>query len=59
MTYEFPPLALMVSRYTSSHSARLVDPSYFLIPDGLKFRGQCTLFKSWEKALTPPALHPP
>jgi hypothetical protein len=35
-----------------------VDPSYFLIPDGLKFRGQHTLLKLWEKALTPPALHP-
>jgi hypothetical protein len=33
-----------------------VDTSFFSIPDGLKFRGQRTLFKSWEKALTPPAL---
>jgi hypothetical protein len=33
-----------------------VDPSYLLVPDGLKFRGQHTLFKSWEKALSPPAL---
>jgi hypothetical protein len=33
-----------------------VDASYFSIPDGLKFRGQHTLYKSWEKALTPPAL---
>jgi hypothetical protein len=43
----------MVSWYTSSHSDMLVDPSYFSIPDGLKFRGQRTLFKSREKALTP------
>jgi hypothetical protein len=51
MTYEPPLAALMVSSYTSSHSTGLVDPSYFLIPDGLKFRGQHTLFKSWGKAL--------
>jgi hypothetical protein len=36
-----------------------VDPTYFSIPDGLKFRGQHSLFKSWKKALTPPALRPP
>jgi hypothetical protein len=36
-----------------------VDPSNFLIPDGLKLRGQRTLFESWESALTPPALRPP
>jgi hypothetical protein len=48
----------MASSYTSSNSAGLVDPSYFLIPDGLKFRGQHTLFKSWENALTPTLLPP-
>jgi hypothetical protein len=56
--YVSPPVALMVSWYTLSHSARLVDPSYFSIPDCLKFRGQHTLFKSREKALTPASLHP-
>jgi hypothetical protein len=45
MTYESPLVASMVSRYTLSHSTRLAHPSYFLIPDGLKFRGQHTLFK--------------
>jgi hypothetical protein len=30
-----------------------VDLTYFSIPDGLKFKGQRALFKSWEKALTP------
>jgi hypothetical protein len=59
MMYESPPMVLMVSWYTSSHLARLVDPSYFSIPDGYKFRGQRTLFKSWEKALTPLGLRPP
>jgi hypothetical protein len=59
MTYESPPAASMVSRYTLSHSAGLEDPSYFSIPNDMKFMGQRTLFKSWEKALTPPGLHPP
>jgi hypothetical protein len=36
----------------------LVDPSYFSIPNVLKFKGQHTLFKSQEKALTPPGLCP-
>jgi hypothetical protein len=35
-----------------------VNPSYFSIPDGLKFTGQRTLFESWKKALTPPTLCP-
>jgi hypothetical protein len=59
MTYESPAMVSMVSWYTSSHLAGLVDPSYFSIPDDFKFRGQRTLFKSWEKALTPPGLRPP
>jgi hypothetical protein len=46
-------MASMVSCYTLSHSAGLVDVSYLLIPNGLKFRGQLTLFKSREKALAP------
>jgi hypothetical protein len=37
----------------------LVDPSYFLISDGLKFKGQHTLFKSREKVLIPPSFRPP
>jgi hypothetical protein len=59
MTYEPQLVASMGSCYTSSHSARLVDPSYFSIPNDLKFRGQRTLFKLWEKAFTPPGLCPP
>jgi hypothetical protein len=35
----------MVSWYTSSHLTRLVDPSYFSIPNSLKFRDQQTLHK--------------
>jgi hypothetical protein len=48
MTYESPPIASMASWYTLSHLVRLVDPSYFSIPNGLKFIGHRTLFKSQE-----------
>jgi hypothetical protein len=40
-------------RNINSHSAGLVDQSYFSIPDGLKFRGQGMLLELWEKSLTP------
>jgi hypothetical protein len=53
MTYESSPAASMVSWYTSSHLVGLVDPSYFLIPNGLKFSGHPTLLKSREKGLIP------
>jgi hypothetical protein len=53
MTYESPLVASMVSWYTSSHSVGLVDPSYFSIPDGLKFTGHRTRFKSQEYTLMP------
>jgi hypothetical protein len=58
MTYESSPVASVASRYTLSHSARLVDPSYFSIPDGLKLTGHRTHFKSREYALTPPGMCP-
>jgi hypothetical protein len=49
----------MVSLYTLSRSIGLVDPSYFSIPDVLKFRGQRTVFESREQALTPPGMCAP
>jgi hypothetical protein len=35
-----------------------VNPSYFLIFDGLKLRGQLTLFKLWEKGFNPSCIMP-
>jgi hypothetical protein len=58
MMYGSPLAASMVIWYASSHSDRLVDLSYFSIPDGLKFTGHWTRFKSWEYALTPPGIGP-
>jgi hypothetical protein len=56
MMYESPPVALMVSWYTSSHSVGLVYLSYLSIPDGLKFTSHRTHFKSQEYALMPPRI---
>jgi hypothetical protein len=36
----------------------LVDPLYFLIPDGLKLTDHRTRFKSREYTLTPPGMCP-
>jgi hypothetical protein len=58
MTYESPMVASMASWYISSHTVGLVDPSYFSIPDGLKFTSHRTCFKSWEYALTPLGICP-
>jgi hypothetical protein len=50
MTYESPSIASTSRRYTSSHSAGLVDPSYLLIVDDFKLGGQITFRRSREKA---------
>jgi hypothetical protein len=58
MKYESSPIASMVSWYTLAHSVLLVDPSYFLMVDGLRFGGQMTFLKSRENGLITPVSQP-